>query len=68
MKFRFIGEEPTLIFGLQWIKGTVHDVTDDHAVRKLSGSVLWEKVEGGGEEPKKRVGRPPKAAAPEQEH
>jgi hypothetical protein len=45
--------------------GTEHDVTDSHAIGKLSNSVLFEKADG--DEPKKRGGRQPKPAAPEQE-
>ena len=45
MKFRYIGEEYTEWFGHKWITGTVNDVADEHAIRKLSGSVLFEKVE-----------------------
>lgn len=45
MKFRYIGEAYTEWFGFKWMTGTEHDVTDEHAVRKLTGSVLFEKVE-----------------------
>ncbi len=56
MKFRYIGAEPTEWFGHQWIKGVEHDITDEHAIRKLTGSVLFETV---GEKPAKAA----KAAA-----
>lgn len=44
MQFRYIGEEYSEIFGFKWMSGTVHDVTDEHAVKKLSGSALFEAV------------------------
>lgn len=49
MKFRYVGEEYTEWFGFKWMTGTVHDVTDEHAVKKLSGSAHFEKV--GGSDP-----------------
>lgn len=69
MKFRFIGQEPSGFFGFDWYPGTVHDVTDPHAIGKLSNSVLFEKVEGQGNEPgePKRKGGRPRAPAPQQE-
>jgi hypothetical protein len=36
MKFRYIGEEYSEIFGFKWVTGVVHDVEDAHAVTKLS--------------------------------
>ncbi len=45
MQFRYIGEEYTEFFGFKWMTGTVNDVTDEHAVGKLSNSVLFETVE-----------------------
>lgn len=45
MKFRYVGDEYTEWFGLKWMTGTEHDVTDEHAIRKLSGSALFAKVE-----------------------
>jgi len=59
MKFKFIGSEPSEFMGFKWYPGTEHDVTDDHAIRKLSNSVLFEK--DGTEtnkEPKKRGAKP----------
>lgn len=44
MKFRYVGEEYTEWFGFKWMTGTEHDVTDAHAIGKLSNSVLFEKV------------------------
>jgi len=46
MKFRYIGKEHSTFMGFEWIKGTVHDVTDPHAIGKLSNSVLFEKADG----------------------
>lgn len=45
MKFRYTGEEYTEWFGFKWKTGDVHDVTDEHAVKKLSGSALFEKLD-----------------------
>jgi hypothetical protein len=44
MKFRYVGEEYSEWFGFKWMTGTEHDVTDEHAIKKLSGSVLFERV------------------------
>jgi hypothetical protein len=46
MKFRYVGEEYTEWFGFKWMTGTEHDVTDAHAIGKLSNSVLFVKVGG----------------------
>ena len=45
MKFRYIGADQTEWFGFEWHEGQVHDVTDEHAIRKLTNSVLFERVE-----------------------
>lgn len=45
MRFRYVGEEYTEWFGLKWMTGTEHDVTDEHAVSKLKNSVLFQAVE-----------------------
>lgn len=46
--------------GFKWYPGTEHDVTDEHAVKKLSNSILFEKIDGeSAEEPKKQRGRKP---------
>lgn len=66
MKFRYVGDEFTEWFGFKWMTGTEHDVTDEHAIRKLSGSVLFERLGGDEAEPKKKGGRQ-KAQAPDQE-
>jgi hypothetical protein len=60
MKFRYVGEEYTEWFGFKWMTGTEHDVTDAHAIGKLSNSVLFEKVgaETVSDEPKRKGGRP----------
>jgi hypothetical protein len=47
MRFRYIGEEYSEFMGFKWMTGTEHDVADAHAIKKLSGSVLFEKVDGG---------------------
>lgn len=60
MKFKFIGQEASEFMGFQWFPGTEHDVTDEHAIKKLSGSVLFEAV--GGDEPVKNKGGRPKKA------
>lgn len=44
MKFKYVGEEYTEWFGFKWMQGTEHDVTDEHAIKKLSGSALFEAV------------------------
>lgn len=62
MKFKFIGEEYTEWFGFKWMQGTEHDVTDEHAIKKLSGSVLFEKVSASATAP-----APKKAKAPAKE-
>ncbi len=66
MKFKFIGTEPSDFMGFQWYPGTEHDVTDEHAVKKLSGSVLFECV-SGAEPVKNKGGRPKKVVTPESE-
>ena len=47
MQFKYAGEEPCEVFGLSWSKGTSHNVTDDHAIRKLKHHHLFEEVKGG---------------------
>lgn len=72
MRFRYIGEEYTEWFGFKWMTGTVHDVTDEHAVKKLAGSALFEAVEEPAaaapevlETPKPKLGRPRKVVVEE---
>lgn len=66
MQFAFIGEEQeTTAFGLRFPRGVGVEVTDPHAVRKLTNSRFFASVVDGVEvlepvEPKRR-GRPPKA-------
>ena len=66
MKFKYLGDEYTEWFGFKWITGMVHDVTDAHAIKKLSGSVLFEALEGSpaetppNEPEKRKPGRPKK--------
>lgn len=45
MKFKYIGDEYTEWFGFKWMQGTEHDVTDEHAIKKLSGSALFEALQ-----------------------
>ncbi|CCB64472.1 hypothetical protein [Hyphomicrobium sp. MC1] len=52
MKFKFIGEEQSEFMGFKWYPGTEHDVTDPHAVNKLSNSILFEKL---GEKPGRKA-------------
>jgi hypothetical protein len=53
MKFRYIGAtEPNIAWGITWYHGDVHDVTDDHACRKLSNHPEWEMAEGAPSAPK----------------
>jgi len=59
MKFKFIGSEPSDFMGFQWYPGSEHDVTDEHAIRKLGNSVLFETVDAdASDEPKKRGKKP----------
>ena len=66
MLFTYIGEEPeTTAFGLRFPHGVSVEVTDPHAVRKLTNNCFFAAVVDGVEvlepvEPKRR-GRPPKA-------
>lgn len=46
MQFRYIGEEYSEIFGFKWMTNTVHDVTDERVIGKLSNAALFEKVDG----------------------
>jgi len=65
-KFAFIGEEEeTQGFGLVFPRGVGVEVTDPHAIRKLSNNQFFAQVFDGvqvvGEDkPAKRRGRPPK--------
>lgn len=60
MKFKFVGTEPSDFMGFQWYPGTEHDVTDEHAIKKLSNSILFEK--DASETPKKQAGKKPQQA------
>ena len=64
-KFAFIGDEQeTQGFGLVFPRGVPVEVTDPHAVQKLSRNQFYTEVIEGvevlGEDPPKRRGRPPK--------
>lgn len=50
-RFRFIGEEPSDVFGLSWINGAEHEVTDAHAVKKLTHNCFFETVESSSSLP-----------------
>jgi hypothetical protein len=63
MKFAYVGgDEETTAFGLRFPRGVGVEVTDAHAIRKLSNNPHFSTVVDGVEvmEPKRR-GRPPKA-------
>jgi len=46
MKFRYTGSDPLPeFFGFDWQAGSSHDVTDEHAIKKLSNSVLFERAD-----------------------
>lgn len=66
MIFRFIGQEMSEIFGFKWFPGTEHDVTDEHAIKKLTGSALFDGV-SEAEPVKNKGGRPKKVVTPESE-
>lgn len=73
MKFKYLGDEYTEWFGFKWITGMIHDVTDAHAIKKISNSVLFEAVEAPIEaapsEPEKRKpGRPKKEVIHDDSH
>lgn len=67
MQFAFIGDEPeNVAFGLRFPRGVAVEVTDAHAVRKLTNNRFFAAVFDGVEVlepvvPEKRRGRPPKA-------
>lgn len=66
MKFRYVGDEYTEWFGFKWVTNTAHDVADDHAIRKLSNSVLFEMVDDSAKPGKKRGARPAEDATQEE--
>lgn len=49
MKFRFTGHEPSDLYGFKWFPGTVHEVEDAHAVKKLSNHPMFEVADGAKE-------------------
>jgi len=67
MKFRYLGDKDNMqVFGYDFRDGATPDVTDDNAIKRLSGNRFFETVEesGEGEETpseKKKPGRKPKA-------
>ncbi len=65
-QFAYIGEEGvTEVFGLSFPRNVPVEVTDAHAVRKLSSNGQFAAVHEGVQvldaDPPKRRGRPPKA-------
>lgn len=47
MKFRYIGATPLpQCFGFDWLPGTVHEVTDAHAIKKLGRNPMFEQTDG----------------------
>ena len=62
--FVYTGEEGTEVFGLRFPFNVPVEVSDPHAIRKLSNNRFFTEVVDGAEivapEPKRR-GRPPKA-------
>lgn len=66
MKFMYLGEGSTTVFGLTFKAGEAVEVTDAHAIKKLKNSVLFAHNEEVAPAPKveeqpKRRGRPPNA-------
>lgn len=66
MKFMYLGEGSTTVFGHTFKAGEAVEVTDAHAIKKLKNSVLFAHDEAPApelkiEEPPKRRGRPPNA-------
>ena len=67
MRFAYIGDHKGMVaFGLPFPVGVAVEVTDPHAIAKLSGNSHWIKCDTEpGQEPEqpapKRRGRPPKA-------
>lgn len=69
MKFMYLGDGSTTIFGYTFTAGEAVEVTDERAIGKLKASVLFAHNEepakpepAKAEEPPKRRGRPPNAA------
>lgn len=71
MKFKYIGDEITEWFGLKWLPNEAHDVTDAHAIGKLTNSALFEVVSDAvtfeALPPKNKGGRPRKIVTVEAE-
>jgi hypothetical protein len=66
MKFMYLGEGSTTIFGHTFKAGEAVEVTDERAIGKLKASVLFARDEEPApahkvEEPAKRRGRQPNA-------
>ena len=55
--FKYIGESPNGLFemyGFSWENGTAHNVTEETAIRKLSGNRFFERADTEGEGKKGR--------------
>jgi hypothetical protein len=67
MKFMYLGEGSTTVFGLTFKAGEAVEVTDAHAIKKLTANNLFahnDEPEASApkvEDQPKRMGRPPKA-------
>lgn len=63
MRFMFLGEGSTTVFGLTFKAGEAVEVTDEHAIKKLTHNQFFasdEAPEADATEQPKRRGRPPK--------
>lgn len=71
MNFKYIGDEITEWFGFKWLPNGEHDVTDAHAIGKLTNSVIFEAVREDATfealPPKNKGGRPRKIVTVEAE-
>jgi hypothetical protein len=64
MRFRYLGDKDEMVaFGYRFAGGNEPEVTDAHALRKLSGNRFFEAVDAGEPAPepvKNKGGRPRK--------
>lgn len=63
--FKYVGESPNgpfEMYGAKWENGSSNDVTDETAIRKLTGNQFFERIDAEVtiEQPKKKGGRPRK--------
>lgn len=66
--FKYVGESPNGAFpmyGQDWKNGSINDVTDEVAIRKLSGNRFFERIDAEVtiEQPKKKGKGPRKEVA-----